>query len=559
MAEKKQLYKRRFIIRNLLKSYFQIRNSIYSRVLLVIGLLSVFLLISYQIIFRTVNETYIKTAIYQNGNNIGSIVEGALYHSMLANDKMELQNTLDVINKLSGIDGVIMYDKNDNLAYSTLSGQQDGHIQSNCKECHNSMDSLFPGDGQSYRIIRVNSDCEMNLTHSNYSQLMIRTPIMNQPSCYLNTSCHAHKPEETVLGSLLIKLPMNEIEEAVSKASSLFTLLAVFITFIIASSLVLFTTKKIKVPLKGIIDASKAIATGDNTIRLQLRSGQLEDIRTLSKAFNQMMDKLESANIELQNWSKQLEYKVLKKSEELGEIQNELINIERKASLGKLSSSVAHELNNPLSGILVYAKLINKKIRNLDIDPEVTKPLISHIKLIEDETKRCGDIVKGLLDFSRSDQENFEERHLHDILEETYNLVHHTISLSNVSFKREFDAESDMISCSPNQVKQVFVALLVNSSEAISDNGEICLKTHNPDNYSIVAEITDNGSGIAEDDIPHIFEPFFTTKRLGNGIGLGLAIVHGIVQSHKGSIDVTSSKGKGTTVSIKLPLIKEEM
>ena len=558
MEEVKTRRKRRYIVRNLIRRYFQFRNSIFSRVLLVIGLLSVFLLISYQIIFRTVNESYIKTAIYQNGNNIGSLVEGALYHSMLANDKMELQNTLDVINKLSGIDGVIMYDRDDNLAYSSLSSQDEIHIQPDCKKCHLSIDSLFPGQGHSYRIIRVNNDCEMNLTHSNYSQLMIRTPIMNQPSCYSSTACHAHKPDEAILGSLLIKMPLNDMEDAISKASNLFTLLAVLITIIIASSLVLFTTKKIKIPLKGIIDASKAIATGDNTVRINVKPDQLDDIRTLSKAFNHMMDNLEAANTELQNWSKQLEYKVLRKTEELGEIQNELINIERKASLGKLSSSVAHELNNPLSGILVYAKLVNKKIRNMDIDPELAKPLLSHIKLIEDETKRCGDIVKGLLDFSRSDQENFEPRHLHELLMETQGLVQHTISLSNVVFKQEYKAESDLISCSPNQIKQVFVALLVNSSEAVTDNGEIYLRTYTPDDNTIIAEVTDNGSGIAEEDIPHIFEPFFTTKRLGNGVGLGLAIVHGIVQSHLGSIEVTSSRGKGTTISIKLPLKKEE-
>ncbi len=248
----------------------------------------------------------------------------------------------------------------------------------------------------------------------------------------------------------------------------------------------------------------------------------------------------------------------MKKSEELGEIQNELINIERKASLGKLSSSVAHELNNPLSGILVYAKLINKKLSNLDYDQDNLKPIISHVKLIEDETKRCGDIVKGLLDFSRSDQDNFEIKHLHELLNETNMLVHHSISLSNVNFTLELKASEDLISCSPNQIKQIFVAILVNSSEAVPDDGEIKLSTRNTNDHSIVVDISDNGSGIVPEDIPHIFEPFYTTKRHGDGVGLGLAIVHGIVKSHQGSIDVSSIPGKGTTMSIKIPLIREE-
>ena len=133
MPTSKNLYDPKNIIQKLIRRYIHFRYSIYSRVILVIGLLSVFLLISYQIIFRTVNESYIKTAIYQNGNNIGSIVEGALYHSMLENNKMELQNTLDIIDELSGIDGVLLYDNHDNLAYSSHLGKSKGHIQPNCK------------------------------------------------------------------------------------------------------------------------------------------------------------------------------------------------------------------------------------------------------------------------------------------------------------------------------------------------------------------------------------------------------------------------------------------
>ena len=542
----------------IIRQYLQFRNSIYSRVILVIGVLSVFLLVSYQIIFHKVNDVYIKTVIYQNGNNIGSIVEGALYHSMLENNKKELQNTLDIINTMAGIDGVSMYDNQDDLAYSSFSNDTSGHISPYCKACHEDFNTIFPEKGKSYRIIKVNNECEMNLPNSNSSHLMIRSHIMNQPSCYSNTACHAHNPDEEVLGSLLINLPLDNFDTAVPKASREFSLLAVFITVFIASILIFFTKKKIKDPLSEIIEASKAIAIGDNSIRLDVKNGQLDDIKMLSKALNHMMDNLEKANNELQNWSKQLEYKVLKKSEELGEIQNELINIERKACLGKLSSSVAHEINNPLSGILVYAKLVNKKLRNLGIDPKQIKPILSHLKLIEDETKRCGDIVKGLLDFSRTDQENFEPKHLHELISDTHHLMHHPLTLAGINFIEELKAQADLISCSPNQIKQVFVAILVNASEAVTNEGEIKVTTYNPDKSSIVVEIADNGIGIAPEDMPHVFEPFFTSKHHSDGIGLGLAIVQGIVLSHKGIIDVSSVPGRGTTLSIKLPLITNQ-
>jgi len=269
-----------------------------------------------------------------------------------------------------------------------------------------------------------------------------------------------------------------------------------------------------------------------------------------------MLDNLQSATEELQNWSQQLEYKVQKKTEELGAAQNELIHIERIASLGKLSSSVAHEINNPLSGILIYTKLIYKQLSDPDLYASKKDSILRHLKLIENETKRCGEIVKGLLDFSRKEQEDFESKHLHKILQETYDLMTHPIKIANISFLTDFSAKSDLIFCSPNQIKQACVAILVNASEAVLDNGEIIISTKNPDADTVRIEITDNGIGIPVDDIPHIFEPFFSTKHDTSGIGLGLAIVHGIVKSHNGKIEVKSELARGTTISISLPIIR---
>lgn len=132
----------------------------------------------------------------------------------------------------------------------------------------------------------------------------------------------------------------------------------------------------------------------------------------------------------------------------------------------------------------------------------------------------------------------------------------HPIKIANISFKTEFSAISDYIYCNPNQIKQACVALLVNASEAVVENGEILIKTKNGDEDSIIFEIIDNGQGINPTDIPHIFEPFFSTKTNASGIGLGLAIVHGIIQNHKGKIQVKSEPGSGTTLSVTLPLIK---
>lgn len=535
--------------------YVRLRSSIYGRVVFIITMMSVFLFASFGIIFRSVHEQYLNTVIRQNGNNIGSIVEASLYHSMLKNDKGALQSTLDVINTMAGIDYVNMYDNQDSLVYSSFSSDSPSHGNSNCVSCHTNIKSMFPGKEKSYRIIDISSECSMNQSADDERYLLIRSPILNERSCYLS-SCHAHKESDEVLGSLVIKIPLEELDAAVQKSSTEFFLLAIFTTLALASILILFTRKKIKKPLNAIIEASEAVAKGDNSTRLEIKPNQLDDIRMVSNAFNNMLDNINTAAIELQNWSHQLEYKVQKKSEELLEAQNELIHIEKIASLGKLSSSVAHEINNPLSGVLTYTKLVHKQLSKTELDPIVKQSMLKHLKVIETETKRCGDIVKGLLDFSRKDQENFNNQHLNKVLKETYDLMAHQMKMENIVFSSNFSALSDLIYCSENQIKQACVAILVNASEAVLENGEILIRTFNPDTDNIRLEIIDNGSGIAPEDIPHIFEPFFSAKHKASGIGLGLAIAHGIVISHKGKIEVESKLGKGTIISVILPLIK---
>jgi len=541
----------------ILKKYVKFRSSIYGRVVLIITVSSVFLFVSFNVIFRSVNEHYLNTVIRQSGNNIGSIVEGALYRTMLENDKNGLQNTLDIINTLPGIDEVNMYDSKDSLVYSSFaSDTNNNHSNPNCISCHTNIRSMFPGREKSYKIINVNSDCKMNQNDNVSRHLLIRSPILNERSCYVS-SCHAHQETDTLLGSLIIKIPLEAQDAAIEKSSSEFFLLAVFATLILVSFLLLFTRRRIKDPLNALIKVSIAVANGDKSTRVEIKPNELDDMRMVSEAFNEMLDNLHSATVELENWSQQLEYKVQKKSEELGAAQNELMHVERLASLGKLSSSVAHEINNPLSGILIYTKLLQKQLSNPELFASKRETMLKHLKLIENETKRCGDIVKGLLDFSRKDQDDFEPKHLHEILQETYELMTHPIKIANISFYKDFSARSDLIYCSPNQIKQACIAILVNASEAVVENGEILIKTKNADEDTITIEISDNGLGIAPEDIPHIFEPFFSTKQDVSGIGLGLAIVHGIIQNHKGRIQVNSELANGTTISVTLPLVKK--
>lgn len=537
---------------NVLK-YFRIRPTIYTRVVTIIALSGIIMFVAFSALFRTVYANYFNTVLRQSGNNAGAIVEGSLYKSMLENDKSTLHSTLDIINTMPGIDDVNLYDQNEVLAYSSFDSDAQNHSNPDCISCHTDLGEMFSRNEKSYMIIDEESDCAMNPNKAGQRHMLIRRPILNELSCY-TADCHAHSKSDEVLGSLIIRMPLKDLDSALQRSSVQFLLLALLISGIVVFSLIWFTRKRIKMPLLGIIKASEAVSQGEVNARIDIKPDLLDDMKMVSMAFNDMLDHIDSATRELENWSRQLEYKVQKKSEELSEAHNELMNVERIASLGKLSASVAHEINNPLSGILVYTKLVHKQLENQDLTPARRQNILNQLKLIETETKRCGDIVKGLLDFSRKDQEGFEDGHLNEIVKGTYDLMLHHVKIADINFIFEIDAKEDLIRCSANQLKQACIALLVNASEAVSQNGEITLRTLNPDNKSIRIQISDNGSGISPEDIPHIFEPFFTTKHDASGIGLGLAIVHGIIQNHNGKIDVDSVVGRGTTISITLPL-----
>ena len=531
-------------------------SSIFGQVILIITTLSVILYAAFGIIFKSVCEQNMNNIITQSGNNVGSLIKGALYESMMKNDKTTLQNTLDIINVLPDIEDVNLYDQDDNLVYSSFTQEDEGHINPNCGDCHEDFHILFPPEEKTYRIVDIDSKCKMSENIRDQRHLIIRSPIMNEKSCY-TSACHAHNESERVLGSLVITLPLEKIDTAVKRTSFNFFLFGTLATLLLIIILTFFTRKAIKRPLKALVEVSESVIRGERKSRINMNVQHSDDMKLVASAFNDMLDNLQAANDELKNWSQQLEYKVQKKSEELGAVQNEIIHVERLASLGKLSSSVAHEINNPLSGILVYTKLIQKQLNNPELDEKRRGAMIQNLKMIENETKRCGDIVKGLLDFSRKEQDDFEPRHLHEVLHETYDLMIHSLKIANITFKTDFSARTDLVYCNPNKIKQACVALIVNASEAIKENGEIVIRTLNPEIDSIKIEIEDNGIGIPEEDIPHIFEPFYSTKQDVSGIGLGLAIVHGIIQNHNGKIHVKSEPGEGTIVAITLPLVNQ--
>jgi two-component system NtrC family sensor kinase len=263
-----------------------------------------------------------------------------------------------------------------------------------------------------------------------------------------------------------------------------------------------------------------------------------------------MTAELKQANCEINDWARTLESRVEEKTAELKQAHENLLHVERMASIGKLAAIVAHEINNPLAGILVYAKLLLKKLGG-----SASEESRQHLSMIASESARCGDIVKNLLQFSRQTKVNPAPHDLNEIITQSIRLIQHKIDLMGITVESRLDESINHVVCDAQQIKQALVALFINACEAMKpQEGILGVESrHLADRNAVEIEISDNGIGMNDETRKQIFEPFFTTKEQGKGVGLGLAVVYGIVDAHSGEIDVRSSPGIGTTFVIRLP------
>ncbi len=242
----------------------------------------------------------------------------------------------------------------------------------------------------------------------------------------------------------------------------------------------------------------------------------------------------------------------VKMRRQLEESRVQLMQAEKIASLGRLAAGVAHEINNPLAGILIYAELLQRDLQgNAHADP--------HVEEIINQTLRCQQIVTRLLEFSRQSLGQRTLFDMNEIINRCVHLISHQVLFLNIEIVPELDPDLPQIIGDPGELQQVFTNLLLNAADAMHGQGRITITSHpDPQAEGVVLTITDTGIGIPPDIRDKIFEPFFTTKPPGKGTGLGLSIVYGVIQRHGGTIEVTSPEGGGTTFTIWLPLDSPE-
>jgi len=271
-----------------------------------------------------------------------------------------------------------------------------------------------------------------------------------------------------------------------------------------------------------------------------------DEVGQLGHSFNLMTENLRKANEKLILWGKTLEKRVEERTQELQEMQDSLVRSEKLASLGKMAAGVAHEINNPLTSILINTHLVLEKM-------EKNSSVRENLDLIADETSRCSEIVKGLLEFSHQNPPEKDDADVNDILNLSIDILKNHVTFQNIKIKKKLDDNLPLIPIDSNKIKQVFLNLMLNASEAMPDGGSLVIISRLSENKRYIEiEFTDTGLGIPEENINKLFDPFFTTK--AGGTGLGLAVSYGIIEQHKGKIEVKSRQGLGSTFIIRLPI-----
>jgi two-component system, NtrC family, sensor kinase len=513
---------------------------------LVLSLLIVFAVLGWQTV--QLHRKHLEEMTFNSADRISDTIKRSTRHSMMKNHRDEVYQIISTIGTEPGISKIRIFNEDGKISFSTDIREAGTVVDKKaeaCTACH----------AQEEPLTRLNRpDRQRIYTSSSGTRLLgLISPIENEPGCS-TAECHAHPPAKQVLGVLDVTLSLTRVDESIAQSSG--HMLAVFaVAMLIVPMFVgLPVWCMVHRPIKQLTRHTQQIAAGrlDGEIPVTSR----DEVGELAASFNLMTQELKRAHLQITESNRTLENRVAQKTHELKRASEQMIQVERMASIGRLAAIVAHEVNNPLTGILTYAKLLLKKIKSNGEHPAWLEGAPRYLEVIANESARCGELVKGLLQFARQSPVHLGPNDLNELIRQAVRLVQHKMDLMNVQVRLRLEEALPPLTCDEQLLKQALVALLINACEAVRPGeGVIEIESRGLlETGELDIAIQDNGIGMDEAVQQRIFEPFFTTKDSGKGVGLGLAVVYGIVSQHSGTIEVESHRGEGTKFTLRLPL-----
>lgn len=497
------------------------------------------------LMYLTVNQhrKHLEAAALVSAEQQSEVLRRSVSHYMLKNDRGGLYETMVNMADQPGVVRMRIMNSEGVISYSTKPeevGRSVDKASESCYGCHE----------QSQPLTRLNRSDRFRVYRADGSRVLgVITPIENQPACS-NAECHAHPASTQILGVLDTNLSLAKVDESLAQdrrrmliyfSVAMLTLMAVCGVFI---------GNVVHNPLRLLKHGTERVAKGELGTQIPVTSN--DEIGEVAQSFNEMSNKMQLAQAEITAWAHTLEERVEEKTRELKQAHQRMLHVEKMATIGKMAAVVAHEINNPLSGILTYSRLVKRWILKNASEIPKNDEMAGSLDVIASESKRCGDLVQNLLSFSRVSPMNLAWCDLSQVIDRCVKLVQHKMGLAGVQLNLELAPDLRPVHCDPAQIEQVVLAMVINAIDALPQGGNLWISTQ-LQGAQVLLTIRDDGIGIPVEHLSHIFEPFYTTKESG-GSGLGLAISQNIVERHGGSIEVESAVGKGTTFKVMLPM-----
>jgi two-component system NtrC family sensor kinase len=472
------------------------------------------------------------------------------YFMMLQNQPYYVHRIIEDVARDEHIDRVRIFSKKGTVIDSTYAPEVGLQLDSKAEGCISCHETDKPreriGDSDRARIFQSSGGKRM---------VGIMQVIRNEPSCQ-SAGCHVAVSQQSVLGVVDIVYSLEEIDQKIRESLMRIAELSFAFVLLAAACVSLLVHRFVYVPLRDLENGAKRLASGNLDQAIPVRSS--DEFGQVAGSFNAMTTALRASQSQLQESARTLEQKVEERTLQLRAAEAEATQREKLAAVGLLASGVAHEINNPLTGVLTFSHLIRDKMPDGSADAE-------DMDLVIRETQRCASIVRRLLDFARQRKPEMKFTDLNTVIEDVAWFIKRSAQLHDTAITQELDPDLPPVWVDEDQVKQVIMNMLVNAQHATEGGGSIVIRTRRfptllaPDPGAEKVEmveisIVDTGCGIPESDLQRIFDPFFTSKGVGKGTGLGLSVSHGIVKAHGGAIKVESTVGKGSAFRVYLPV-----
>jgi len=525
----------------------------------------------------SMQEKQLIDEVLIGADNIAGTVKYSTRNYMLENTKEKVQETIDYIAKQSDeIETIRIFDKRGVISKSTVSGEIGDAIDIDAEQC-----AVCHAGGAPLEDIEISDRARISKSKSGEGRVVSLTQaIYNEEGCYL--MCHDHHPrDKKVLGLFDITMSLSDVDNKIAGIKRHLIILGVSSFIAIMTALAAMLYYFLIRPMTALLGGVRDVSAGNYNTRVPVYAS--DEFGRLSRSFNRMAEKLrkesgyrsfltydtvapEIVNGDSISKRSPIAPGYVGRDPESGstfediysrindETHMKLVRSVKLASLGQLSAGIAHEINNPLTAVLSYSSLLLERVEG-----EKEKKWLS---VVVDETKRCRNIVAGLLEFSRQSTPEKSQTKINDVILRAISLVENQESFHNIKILKDLAPDLPELNVDRGQMHQVFMNLLINSADAMKGIGTVSVESRlsvveskvAPPRSFVEVSLSDTGCGVPAENLERLFDPFFTTKGPTEGTGLGLSICFGIVKRHNGDITVKSVVGQGSTFCVKLPV-----